>query len=166
MSGLLVKEHPTLGILVRSDGAVYCSHGRSHIAEWNYGSKNGSGYMLSFIKGKRYSVHRLVAETFIPNPNNLPLVDHLDRCRHRNEVGNLRWTDYSGNMKNTEVWELVDKRDGVHSSEDFSGWQKEYRKRKKVVRFAGNVARWVDINLANELLKKPMKERDLSETES
>ena len=164
MCNCIVREHPQLGILVRSDGAVYCAHGRGHVREWNYGSKNGLGYMFTFINGKRYATHRLVAETFIPNPNNLPLIDHIDRCRQNNAVSNLRYTDYSGNMKNTEIWESVDNRDGFHSSEDPRGWAKRYRERKQAVRFSNGKTRWVDRNTAHKLLNIPLKERVLSET--
>lgn len=45
-------------------------------------------------------VHRLVAEAFIPNPNNYPTVDHIDRNRQNNKVTNLRWCTLSDNMKN------------------------------------------------------------------
>ena len=47
-----------------------------------------------------YNIHRLVAEAFILNPNNLPVVDHIDTDCHNNCVWNLRWTSYSENSKN------------------------------------------------------------------
>lgn len=55
-----------------------------------------------YKNNKQYKrvVHRLVAEAFIPNPNNYPTVDHIDRNRQNNEVTNLRWCTLSDNMKN------------------------------------------------------------------
>lgn len=45
-------------------------------------------------------VHRMVALAFIPNPNNLPMVEHLDCDATNNKIHNLRWTTQSGNMNN------------------------------------------------------------------
>ena len=42
---------------------------------------------------KRYKVHRLVAEAFIPNPDNLPEVNHKDEDPANNNAANLEWCD-------------------------------------------------------------------------
>lgn len=49
---------------------------------------------------KTVRVHRLVASTFLPNPTNNIIVDHIDRDRSNNCVENLRWTDSKGNAAN------------------------------------------------------------------
>lgn len=58
----------------------------------------------NFIKQKKISIHRLVAETFIPNPNNYKTVDHIDQNKYNNRVENLRWCTLKENhsfwMKN------------------------------------------------------------------
>ncbi len=43
--------------------------------------------------GKHYLVHRLVANAFIPNPNNLPEINHKDENPSNNNVSNLEWCD-------------------------------------------------------------------------
>lgn len=50
-------------------------------------------------KAKWYFVHRLVATSFLPNPNNYPVVNHLDSDRANNNVENLEWTTEKGNMQ-------------------------------------------------------------------
>ena len=57
---------------------------------------NSYGYKQVCLRGcdgvvKHLRVHRLVAKAFIPNPNNLPLVDHIDNDRGYNKITNLRW---------------------------------------------------------------------------
>lgn len=51
-----------------------------------------------FGKTKRFSVHRLVAEAFIPNPENKPMVNHIDNNPQNNHVTNLEWCTHTENM--------------------------------------------------------------------
>jgi|694.fasta_scaffold50467_2 hypothetical protein len=51
-------------------------------------------------KPKSFNIHRLVALTYIPNINNLPAVDHIDRNIYNNHVSNLRWVENKVNMQN------------------------------------------------------------------
>lgn len=47
---------------------------------------------------KRYSIHRLVAMAFIPNPDNLPQVNHKDENRTNNCISNLEWCTQEYNI--------------------------------------------------------------------
>jgi hypothetical protein len=47
---------------------------------------------------KTYSIHRLVAKAFIPNPNNYPEVNHKDCDGHNNRIENLEWCNRSYNI--------------------------------------------------------------------
>ena len=64
----------------------------------------GQGYLSVALykenKMQRLYVHRLVAEAFVPNPDNLPEIDHIDCVKTNNISSNLRWVDRSGNMQN------------------------------------------------------------------
>lgn len=48
---------------------------------------------------KKFFVHRLVAVAFIPNPNNLPLVNHKDLNKANNHISNLEWATVSENTQ-------------------------------------------------------------------
>lgn len=58
-----------------------------------------NGYKTFSYKGKTYYIHRLVAESFIPNINNYPIINHIDGNKQNNNVNNLEWCTYSHNMK-------------------------------------------------------------------
>ena len=68
-------------------------------------NKTGSGYLgLILIKngiGWRTTVHRLVATHFIPNPMNLPTVNHKDGDKTNNDVSNLEWSSMGDNIRHS-----------------------------------------------------------------
>lgn len=47
----------------------------------------------------------MVAETFLPNPDNLPYIDHIDRNPSNSDLSNLRWCTHSNNLANRPGWE-------------------------------------------------------------
>lgn len=51
---------------------------------------------------KSAAVHRLLALEFIPNPDNKPIIDHINRDKTDNRLCNLRWSTYKDNSNNVD----------------------------------------------------------------
>ena len=64
------------------------------------GVKTSFGYLRVWLCGKQFSIHRLVAQAFIPNEENKPFIDHINGITWDNRVENLRWCTQSENLKN------------------------------------------------------------------
>ena len=63
--------------------------------------RNNNGYLLVGLRKngekKMYKVHRLVSQTFIQNPDNLPEINHIDEDKTNNKVQNLEWCNRKSN---------------------------------------------------------------------
>ena len=77
---------------------------------WSYKYKkflkpgvNRDGYLFVVLckdgQNKLYKIYRLVAEAYIPNPENLPQVDHIDNDKTHNYVNNLQWITNRDNVR-------------------------------------------------------------------
>lgn len=64
------------------------------------------GYLRVCLSGKYFSVHRLVALHFIPNPEDKKTVNHKDGDKSNNHVNNLEWNTHSENLKHAFYNEL------------------------------------------------------------
>lgn len=56
-------------------------------------------YHSTHIKDTNYVIHRLVAKYFVPNPDNMPMVNHIDGNKYNNYYKNLEWCDQKHNMQ-------------------------------------------------------------------
>lgn len=91
--------------IIRSDGKVQHKKG---VVLKQFITNKGYPYVMVNKDYKQHlkTVHRLVAQTFIPNPNNCPVVNHKDEDKTNNCVENLEWCTQSHNM----TWNDVHKR--------------------------------------------------------
>ena len=109
-----MKEHPKYsGYYVDIDGFVYTEkYGRNQFSDKTKKplkklnpAKTSTGYSryTLYVDKKYISIlaHRLVAEVYLPNPNNLPQVNHIDENKQNNSVSNLEWCDAFHNAQHS-----------------------------------------------------------------
>ncbi len=97
-----VPDYPDY--LVYDDGRIFSKKRRKMLKPRD----NGYGYHQVALckdgKVKNGRVNRLVAQAYIPNPENKCEVDHIDRDKSNNHVSNLRWVTSSENKQNRRMF--------------------------------------------------------------
>lgn len=80
-----------------STGQIYSNKTHTYLKQRI--SRRGYYIVNLSVKGKckTYSVHRLIAKAFIPNPNNYPIINHIDGNKLNNNISNLEWCSYKYN---------------------------------------------------------------------
>jgi hypothetical protein len=97
-----MKQFRDTEYYVTEDGKIYSNK----FNKWREmkPSSDKDGYLQLNLytnnKLKTYKIHRLVAECYLSNSDNLPLVEHKDDIKTNNHVSNLMWSNHSNNTKN------------------------------------------------------------------
>jgi len=85
---------------ITTDGKVF-SHTSNRFLKPAINKRDG--YQSVNIHKRRMKIHRLVALTYIPNPEDKPIVDHINRKKFDNRQENLRWATQKENLNNKHV---------------------------------------------------------------
>ena len=84
------------GLYATRDGRIYSKRIHKYL---NLSLNERSGYLQVHLDKKTYRVNRVIAITFLENPNNLPCVGHRDNDRTNNRVDNLYWCTHKENTQ-------------------------------------------------------------------
>jgi hypothetical protein len=95
-----LRKLPGLNYSVTEDGKVY-SHRRNHLLKPEVITSRNKGYLRVCLSGTHYMVHRLVAEVYVPNPENKPFVNHIDKDTRNNHKDNLEWVTSQENAEHS-----------------------------------------------------------------
>ena len=90
---------------ISEDGEIRNSKGKIIKGEISNTGYRRVSLSNNYVKHKKMSVHRLVAETYIPNPHNYPEVNHKNENKLDNRVGNLEWCSTLDNLNHSRVIE-------------------------------------------------------------
>lgn len=86
-------------------------------------------------KRTHHSIHRLLGLQFIPNPENKPTIDHIDRNRQNNSIENLRWATYMEQNENTRIFGTGISRSEAQKKQDkkYNAWKSITKKLRQIL---------------------------------
>lgn len=145
-----MKENEKIWVV--KDGYLALRNGTIFSLNWRSTGKcvevkqsvNNWGYLQFSRNGTTIGAHRFIAECFIPNPQNLPCVNHKDENPSNNHVENLEWCDYKYNNNY-----------GTRNKKSSESQKNDPQKSKKVLQFTKDgkfVNEWVSLREIERVL--------------
>ena len=139
----IIINNETTNFYVTEDGRVF----NQKTQHWLKGSISGGYHVFDLrYKSKKYRcyAHRLVAEAFLENTNNLPVVNHKDGNKLNNNVENLEWITFKGNNIHAYNYGLKEKTNGTNErikyKEDlFNEQWKQYKNTTFMISTCGRI---------------------------
>lgn len=120
-----ITESKFMDYYVSKSGNVYSLKKKTGVIHQVKPYKNKNGYERVLISKKWYSVHRMVAQAFIPNPENKPEVNHISG--KSNNVENLEWNTRKENMNHAWSTGLMENnRRAERRNREYTEEQKEF----------------------------------------
>lgn len=112
----LIEREKGKPYILKKKGVYVIPQPRRHgyMSVWLYGNGGNNGRA-----GKQYSVHRIVAEAFIPNPNNYTEVNHINEDKTDNRACNLEWCNHIQNSNHGTRGERI------------GAWHRENNRRRR-----------------------------------
>ena len=144
---MILKEYPNnKNYLISTEGNVINKKRNSELKNCD----SGKGYKYVKLhyssKPKNYLIHRLIAETFISNPENKTEINHKDGNKSNNTISNLEWCTKSENMKHS--YDTLNRDKPKHLVGKFGG---EHPTARKVIQLDKNTKQ--EVNRFNSIIE-------------
>lgn len=131
-----MKYLKEFGLYIDNDCNIYAINkvGKLYAVPWAEGGRNGAYYKITYYpvdengikskKDRKAYVHRIIATAFVPNPDNKPTVDHINRNGHDCRPENLRWATPSEQQRNRNVCDIAFRKFGLHPYDDYKAYRR------------------------------------------